>query len=79
MLMPIAQQLYQIIPDRLYMHYGCETWYAFYDYDLCVLTNSEGKLEAFCYDTKSEYRDVRRLIVQNYDLKQVKLDYVEDI
>jgi len=78
MLTSIEQQLYQIAPDRLYMHDGYETWYAFYDYDLCVLKNSGGELAAFCYDTKSEYRDMRRMVIEEYDIKQVNVDYVED-
>lgn len=78
MLTTIAQQLYQIAPDRLYINTEHETWYAFYDYDLCILTNGCGGVDAFCFDTKTEYRDVRRMMIEEYNIKQVNLDYVED-
>jgi len=76
--MTLEEDLYESVPDRLYYDRSYTTWYACYDSDMCVLTNSTGSLESFCYSSKSEYRDVRRTIVEEYDLKQVKQIYDED-
>lgn len=76
--MTLEEDLYESVPDRLYYDRSYTTWYACYDNDMCVLTNSTGILESFCYSSKGEYRDVRRTIVEEYDLKQVKQIYDED-
>jgi hypothetical protein len=77
--MPTSEYLYSQTPDRLLVHRDSETWYAFYDKALSVLTNVEGELRSFTYDSKSEYRDVRRFIVQEYNLVDTKVySYDED-
>ena len=77
--MPTLEYLYSQTPDRLLVHRDSETWYAFYDKALSVLTNVEGELRSFTYDSKSEYRDVRRFIVQEYNLVDTKVySYDED-
>lgn len=74
-----SEYLYGQAPDRLFVHRDSETWYAFYDKALSVLTNAEGELRSFSYDTKSEYRDVRRYIVEEYNLVDTKVyKYDED-
>lgn len=61
------------------VHRDSETWYAFYDKALSILTNADGDLRSFSYDTKSEYRDVRRYIIEEYNLKDTKVyTYDED-
>lgn len=78
-MMPTSEYLYSQTPDRLLVHRDSETWYAFYDKALSVLTNVEGELRSFTYDSKSEYRDVRRFIVQEYNLVDTKVySYDED-
>ena len=75
----IEQRLYESIPDRLYKGSDGQTWYACYDSPFCILTNAGGDMKAFCYSSKSEYRDVRRSIVTDYGLREVKVDkYDED-
>lgn len=69
-----AVVLYQQVPDRLYIASSDYlTWYAVYEREMCILTNASGCLEAYCYPNKTEFRDVRRFIVQEYDL------FMEDI
>ncbi len=55
------------------VHHDSEAWYAFYDKALSILTNADGDLHSFSYDTKSEYRDVRRYIIEEYNLKDTKV------
>lgn len=75
----LEQQLYESLPDRLYTAPSGEIWYACYDNSFCILTNAGGQLESFCYTNKSEYRDVRRQIVNEYRLREVRIDnYDED-
>lgn len=74
-----SEYLYGLTPDRLMVHQRSETWYAFYDQALSILTNADGCLRSFSYDTKSEYRDVRRYIVDEYNLTDTKVNtYNED-
>ena len=74
-----SEYLYDQTPDRLMVHHDSETWYAFYDTALSILTNADGSLRSFSYDTKSEYRDVRRYIVAEYNLTDTKVHvYDED-
>lgn len=74
-----SEYLYGLTPDKLMVHRASETWYAFYDKALSILTNADGDLRSFSYDTKSEYRDVRRYIIEEYNLKDTKVfTYDED-
>lgn len=72
-----ADQLYGTVPDKLYTSKQFDAWYAFYDIELCILTNAGDSLEIFCYQDKSEYRDVKRLILSEYNVREVKLDHFD--
>lgn len=66
-------------PDRLLSSDEFGVWYAFYDQELAVLSNSTGELETYFYSNKTEYRDVRRYIVLEYGVTETKIyEYNED-
>ena len=66
-----AERLYEMQPDKLYCSDKFDAWYAFYDIELCALTNASGKLDVFSYEDKAEYREVRRLILNEYGVREV--------
>ena len=72
-----SEYLYGQTPDRLLVHHDSETWYAFYDKALSILTNADGDLRSFSYDSKSQYRDVRRHVIEEYNLVDTKV-YIYD-
>jgi hypothetical protein len=74
----LIQTLYARIPERLLVSGDGMTWYACYDNDLCILSNASGELEAFCYDDKGEYRDVRRHITENYNVRKAKVSRYDE-
>jgi hypothetical protein len=74
-----SEYLYGQTPDKLLVHHNSGTWYAFYDKALSILTNANGDLRSFSYDSKSEYRDVRRYVTEEYNLVDNKVySYDED-
>ena len=68
-----VDDLYETAPDRLLTCYAGDTWYAFYDYDLAVLSNAAGDLVAYYYSDKTEYRAVRRFITETYNVKETSV------
>jgi hypothetical protein len=74
----LEETLYAKVPDRLYWHSNREAWYACYDSELCILTNASSKLEAYCYNSKPEYRDARSAMVEAYKLRKGKVHYFDD-
>lgn len=74
----LEESLYEQMPDKLFIRKGTESWYAFYDDALCILTNATGMLESYCYDSKPEYRSVRRHIVNEYGLREITPVIFED-
>ena len=66
--------LYGQVPDKLYTWYDdAQVWYAFYDDALSVLTNANGDLEIFEYCSKTDYRDVRRIIISTYNVRETRV------
>lgn len=76
--MTLEEELYGQMPDKLFISKGTEFWYACYDDALCILTNAEGFMQAYCYDEKPEYRSVRRHIVNEYRLREIRPVEFED-
>ncbi len=77
--MSTSEYLYESSPDRLLVSEEFDVWYAFYDDELSVLSNATGDLVAYSYDDKSEYREVRRFIVEEYHVRDAKVhQYDED-
>lgn len=72
------ESLYETRPDKLYVSKEFDAWYAFYEIELCILTNADGDLAAYCYDEKSDYRDARRFILTEYNVKEEILHSYED-
>jgi len=74
-----SDDLYGMAPDKLLVSDDFTVWYAFYDDELSVLSNAEGTLKAYSYDNKSEYREVRRFIKEQYPVKETNAyTYDED-
>ena len=67
-----SEYLYESSPDRLLVSDEFDVWYAFYDDELSVLSNSTGELVSYSYQDKSEYREVRRFIVEEYPVRDAK-------
>lgn len=67
-----SEYLYESSPDRLLVSDEVDVWYAFYDDELSVLSNSTGELVSYSYQDKSEYREVRRFIVEEYPVQDAK-------
>jgi|TARA_R110000803_G_scaffold37598_8_gene81071 hypothetical protein len=67
-----SEYLYESSPDRLLVSDEVDVWYAFYDDELSVLSNSTGELVSYSYQDKSEYREVRRFIVEEYPVRDAK-------
>lgn len=63
-----ADMLYEITPDCVFLAPDGYTWYAAYESCKTFLTNASGELEAYSYPDKSEFREVRRFIIKEYDL-----------
>jgi len=61
-------QLYQLPPTTTYLAPDGYTWYACYDDQLSILTNADGCLAVYSYPDKTEFRGVRRTIVNDYGL-----------
>ena len=72
-----CEDLYSEVPVRLYGTTVSDVWYAFYEKELCILTNANGHLSSYCYDSKEEYRDVRSFIIEEYNL--VRLEIYTDV
>ena len=62
---PVAESLYRVTPTKLLQ---CEhgVWYAFYDEELTILSNSLEKVDAYEFKTKAEYREQRHLVIFRY-------------
>ena len=74
-----SDYLYGLAPDRLLVSHDFDVWYAFYDDELSVLSNASGTLESYSYENKSEYREVRRFIMEEYPVKETNVyTYDED-
>ena len=72
-----CEDLYSEVPDRLYGTTVSDVLYAFYEKELCILTNANVHLSSYCYDSKEEYRDVRSFIIEEYNL--VRLEIYTDV
>ena len=73
-----VEMLYSEPPDKLFLAKNKETWYAFYDSALSILTNVNDILEVYSYVSKPEYRSVRTTIVETYDVRRIRVIYPDD-
>jgi hypothetical protein len=70
--MVTSEYLYGMLPNKLLVSDEFGVWYAFYNNDLSVLSNATGELLSYTYDDKSQYREVRRFITEEYAVKEAK-------
>jgi len=74
-----VEELYSQSPDRLYVSRDRNTWYACYDSQLCILTNAGSDyMRAFCYENKSDFREIRNMIVEEYGLLRERVVSFDD-